>query len=184
MWLAISWFALTAQAAGAKDELCPGLNFDQRPTLDVPDFQEQVSTRGNLDDVLADKLNVALLTSGCFAVRPLGKKDLPFEPRYRVQGTVTEYFDQGKEAPLMINGKPMKIWRARLELLVQITDIESGDILATETFRIRTKSTKTRSGSVSEAMVKAHDEAIDEITEFLAPYRTRMELPAPVVASP
>lgn len=93
--------------------------------------------------------------------------DLTFEPRYRVQGTVTGYSNVGRDSLLVINGKRMKIWRAQLELLAKVTDIESGAILSTETFRNRSKSTKARTGRVSEAVA------------FLAPYRTRMERSAP-----
>lgn len=171
------FLAALAPLALAKDpvaDLCPGLPFDQRPRVEVPRFEEQVSVYGNSEQALADKLNMALLTSGCFAVRPLGRTDVPFEARYRVQGSITEYRETSADSPLVINGSKVKVYSARLEFLLQVIDLESGSVLASEPFKLKAKSRKPRSGSVSEAMHNAIDKAVVEVTEFLAPYRTRM----------
>ena len=153
-------------------DLCPGLSFEQRPTLVVPSPSDSAQTPSSTEQHVASLLNSALLNSGCFALRAGVTSDR--DARYRVHITITEHSEQSRDALVVVNNEKLKVTFARFGGIVQVIDTETDALLASEAFDTKGKSTKGRSGSMSAAMSGAIDHWVAEVVEYLAPYRSRM----------
>ena len=156
-------------------DLCSGLHLEQRPELAITDVTDQVRVPTTVEDRFSAMLSTAILNSGCFGLR---SSDTADEARYALAVTLTEYTESTRDAMLVVNGEKLKVTVARFTLILQLTDRTTGEMLVSEVFESKKKSTKGRVQYMSAAMESAIEAAVADVVDYLAPYQGRLVTPA------
>lgn len=183
MYLTVALLLVGSASAGKRqkpdDAACPGLPADQRPSLAVGELSPQVPVPGTVAVPFAGRLRTRLLSTGCFAL------DLENGTgRYRIGAIVSDYQDEGKATALQINGETTVMYRARLGLVITLTDTQTDRVLVTEVVETEgkervipsRKTAGTYGGEVSAAMAAALDAAITDVTRWMVPWRERLDV--------
>lgn len=155
-------------------DLCPGLAIAQRPSLVVQAATAPVPVPDAVRQSTASMLGSALLGSGCFAVVDPAT---PEAARYRITGRVFEFSETAREASIVVNGEPMTAFRARMGVVLELTDATSGEVLASQTFSADDKSrelARTDRVGPSRALTSVTEQIVADAVAFFAPYRARL----------
>lgn len=156
-------------------DLCSGLHLEQRPELALAEITDQVRVPSSVEDRFRAMLSTAILNSGCFGLRPTETAN---EARYAMAITLTEYSETTRDAMLVVNGEKLQVTSARFTFILQLTDRTTGELLVSEVFEARKKSTKGQVQYMSAAMENAVESAVADVVEYLAPYQGRLVTPA------